>query len=200
VPYRKWFLSSCGTRRARFRFNSQISDPKLIPVGNPQGSPLSPYLFGLYVSSITGPDRISIDTPSTSRLLAGYVDDFVLSIAARTQAQLEKFAKISFEELVEREERIQLSFSTRKWRTSHQVHGVTWAAAEGMEVTKAVRVLGYWWENGKVGRYPWNHWMNRARHAVHVIRSASTVHNIGPKTRPLQRLLTACVRRKRYMA
>jgi hypothetical protein len=113
AAYRKWVFSWCAGRRARYRFNGRTSDLFFIPTGIPQGSPLSPYLFGMYVASINGQDALGIDSPSHMRLVLSYVDDFVLFLAARTERNLEKLAKDSFGELKDRAGALGLSFAGR---------------------------------------------------------------------------------------
>jgi hypothetical protein len=192
--YRSWLLSWCTGRRGRYRFNGRTSEPRDIPSGIPQGSPLSPYLFAIYVAGISGQDMLEIDTPGTMRIVLSYVDDFVLLLASRTEKALEKLTNESFGILVDRARERDMTFAPRKSKLSHQGRKATWTTEGGIAIQEELRVLGYWWANGGVGRPHLDHWLSRAGQTTHLIRAA-TSRGVGcPKVRPLQRLVTACVR------
>jgi hypothetical protein len=70
----------------------------------------------MYVASINGQDALSIDTPSTIRLVLSYVDDFVCFMAARTEAKPQEWATSTFTEIEDRAKAIGHSFAARKRR------------------------------------------------------------------------------------
>ena len=75
-----WVRRWARNRVIRFRFNGRISKPYFVNRGVPQGSPLSPFLFGVYVADIVEPClRYS---PSVRTVVSSYVDDGVILVAS----------------------------------------------------------------------------------------------------------------------
>jgi len=75
-----WVRRWAGRRVIRFRFNGRISKPYFVNCGIPQGSPLSPFLFGTYVADIFEP-RLRY-SPSVRTVVSSYVDDGVILVAS----------------------------------------------------------------------------------------------------------------------
>jgi len=75
-----WIGRWCCSRTVRFRFNGRVSRDYGIERGVPQGSPLSPFLFGAYVADVLAP-RIRYG-PSVRTIVSSYVDDGVIAVAA----------------------------------------------------------------------------------------------------------------------
>ena len=75
-----WVRRWASNRVVRFRFNGRISKPYFVNRGVPQGSPLSPFVFGVYVSDIFEP-RLRY-SPSVRALVSSYVDDGVILVAS----------------------------------------------------------------------------------------------------------------------
>jgi len=75
-----WVRRWAGNRVVRLRFNGRVSKPYFVNCGIPQGSPLSPFLFGAYVADIFEPPlRYS---PSVRTVVSSYVDDGVILVAS----------------------------------------------------------------------------------------------------------------------
>lgn len=81
-----WVRRWAKNRRVRFRFNGRVSKIYHLNKGIPQGSPLSPFLFGAYIADIFTP-RMRYG-PSLHQLVVSYVDDAAIMVAAdsRTMA------------------------------------------------------------------------------------------------------------------
>src|SRR5205807_2226025 len=75
---RRW--TTC--RSLRFRFNGRVSKLYHVSKGVPQGSLLSPFLFGAYVADVFTP-RMRY-SPGVHQLIVSYVDDGVIMVAARS--------------------------------------------------------------------------------------------------------------------
>jgi len=67
----------------RFRFNGRISKPYFVNCGIPQGYPLSPFLFGAYVTDIFEP-RLRY-CPSVRTVVSSYVDDGVILVTSHSR-------------------------------------------------------------------------------------------------------------------
>ena len=70
----RWLRSWLADRRACVRWNDTLSRPRCMSAGVPQGSPLSPLLFDLFVADL--PDAIRATSPSVD--IIQYADDVTL--------------------------------------------------------------------------------------------------------------------------
>jgi ribonuclease HI len=73
----RWLRSFLRDRRARVRWNEDLSRWRTVKEGVPQGSPLSPLLFLLYVASL--PEAIMAAAPGVVTI--EFADDFTLKVA-----------------------------------------------------------------------------------------------------------------------
>ena len=77
-----WIGRWCEDRVVRFRFNGCISHDYTVLQGVPQGSPLSPFLFGAYVADVMTPWlRYG---PAVRMVVVSYVDDTVIAVTANS--------------------------------------------------------------------------------------------------------------------
>jgi len=80
--YVHWVRHWASQRMVRFRFNGLISRSFCLSWGIPQGSPLSPFLFGVYIADIFRP-RLKV-SPSIRSLVVSYVDDGGIMVAGES--------------------------------------------------------------------------------------------------------------------
>jgi len=78
----RWIRHWASQRTVTFRFNGHVSRDFHLSRGIPQGSPLSPFLFGAYVADIFRP--CLRHSPSIRSFMVSYVDDGVIAVAADT--------------------------------------------------------------------------------------------------------------------
>ena len=74
----RWVHSFTSERQSRLMFNGRVSDPVALRAGVPQGSPLSPILFVLYITSLY--QALQKDN---SLAIIGFADDTNILTASR---------------------------------------------------------------------------------------------------------------------
>jgi len=141
-----WVSSFLGERSCTLIFQGAPGTPAPVNVGAPQGSPISPLLFLLYVS----PLHFSIPRG----LMISYVDDFALTVASRSDRGNIRRLQMIFDRLEAKAARLGVSFSVQKtelidWRTPSQRHSPKCASpiqikGELFHRQDSVRWLGYW--------------------------------------------------------
>jgi len=75
-----------SNRKARFRFNRLVSKEFHLSKDIPQGSPLSPFLFRVYVADIFRP-RLKY-TPVVRSFVSSYGDDSLIAVAGDSMAMV----------------------------------------------------------------------------------------------------------------
>jgi len=140
-----WVSSFLSERTCTLVFQGSPNLSSPVSVGTPQGSPISPLLFLLYVS----PLHMSIPRGQ----MVSYVDDFSITVASLSRrGHIRKLQRL-FNKVAARGRDIGVSFSVPKtelihWRTPSQGSPPSMAPIEldghRFQPSKVVRWLGYW--------------------------------------------------------
>ena len=140
-----WVVSFLGERSCTLIFHGAPGTPAPVNVGAPQGSPISPLLFLLYVA----PLHFRIPRG----LMISYVDDFALTVASLSYHGNIRRLQELFEKLERKASRLGVSFSVAKtelihWRNPSQRHSPKYVAPIQIKVevfhpSNSVRWLGY---------------------------------------------------------
>jgi len=140
----RWVWRWAWRRRLSLWFNGRQSRPYYTFRGVPQGSPLSPCLFGFYVADIFR-CRLTY-TPSRRQMVASYVDDGVILVAADTHRMATDLMVETWQDCSRVAEGSNMSFSLIK--TKRIGFGdVRWEPLRigGMDIVASgsLRVLGF---------------------------------------------------------
>ena len=140
--YTHWIRHWASNRIMQFRPNNRL-DPQKYTSNNgiPQGSPLSPFLFGAYIKSLMDPRLLT--SPDHTRLVISYVDDALICISADSRQAVESLARSTWASLNAEANDLGMSFAENKTSTLHD-RLEDWGI--GSTVNK-LRFLGYWLEN-----------------------------------------------------
>jgi len=157
-----WIRHWATQRRIQFRFNGRISREYTLSKGIPQGSPLSPFLFGVYVADIFRP-RLQV-SPSCRSMVGSYVDDGLIGVAGDSVRMVKNRLEEVFRGCVETAEGRGMGFSglKTKWIGFGQ-HDWGMLELNGVEVENEddLRVLGMRFaKDGKMGRHV-DYWLKR---------------------------------------
>ena len=194
LPYSviAWTRSFLEGRQLRLNFDGQMEETQPIETGVPQGSPISPILFLIYIRdlfpklegvvALSYIDDIALATESTSlRKNARVLQKEVKRITALGDKQAIQF-DLAKTEL--------LHFSTAK---GHQDYGITTPAGELVKPSStAVRWLGIWFDNHLTFTH---HIKTRAAQALSSFHRMERLANLnsGLTARSLRQIYKACV-------
>jgi len=141
-----WVSSFLSERSCTLVFQGAPGTQAPINVGAPQGSPISPLLFLLYVA----PLHFAIP----QGLMISYVDDFALTVASLSYRGNIRRLQVLFDKLEGKASRLGVSFSVAKtelihWRTPSQRHCPKCVSPIHIKGDlfypgNSVRWLGYW--------------------------------------------------------
>lgn len=81
LPLQKWVVSFLRNRTARLTFNGDTEEMSPVSTGIPQGSPMSPILFLLYLPPLY--DKLEKKHPEA--ICASYIDDVSILVVAKSE-------------------------------------------------------------------------------------------------------------------
>lgn len=187
----RWTKSFLEQRRIQLSFDGQIEETTEVETGVPQGSPISPILFLIYIRDLF--TDIKTVTPLS------YIDDIALLTASTS---LQKNAKILEKEvklLTKRGAEQAIEFDLAKTELLHFAKGkgkdssLTLPSGELIKpAKKAVRWLGIWFDSHLTFK---EHIQIRASKALASFYRMNRLANIGNglSTRSLRTLYLSCV-------
>ena len=140
-----WIRRWAQRRTIRLRFNGRISKEYYTNRGVPQGSPLAPYLFGIYLTDVFSP-RIQTRINMTS-MVSSYVDDGTIVVASNSVPGAKEQLEVIYKRCNEIASNRGMGFSPSKtvWMGigGRDKWGKLKLEDEEVESVEKIRVLGY---------------------------------------------------------
>ena len=170
--YGEWIYNWTQNRKINFRFNGQ-TDGRMFTTnrGLPQGSPLSPYLFGGYVKQIVTEDTRFLKNV----FIISYVDDILICIRGKDQKEMEDIGRAAWQRINERAGERGMSFAENKTKT--WTNTGTWTIGTRI---KELRFLGYWYTAGTTSTEKHTkHWLTKANYAYNQLRALTQRYETG---------------------
>ena len=133
-----WICHWASDRGMKFCPNHRL-DPCQYTSNNgiPQGSPLSPFLFGAYFKPLMDP-RLDV-SPDHSRIMISCVNDVLICVSTTTRQAVESIVRSTWASLNSDAHLLGMTFTENKTKTVHD-HIENWAI--GTSINK-LRFLGY---------------------------------------------------------
>jgi hypothetical protein len=186
-------------RRVRVRLEGATTDFNLVACGTPQGSPLSPVLYMLYLAELLNADP---------RLRFGYADDICLYRASFSlQENVELLAR-DVQEIIEWGDHNKIFFAPEKLEMIHLTTkkgglAPTLKVNDNLEITPittapkpgqhpALRWLGVWFDRKMRFQRHVSERVSKARQVAQHIRNLGRTKD-GPPASSLRKAVTTCV-------
>jgi len=170
-----WVSSFLSERTCPLLFQGTPPLSSPVSVGTPQGSPISPLLFILYVS----PYHMAIP----KGLMVSYVDDFSITVASPSHRGNIRRLQSLFNRIASRGRGIGVSFSVPKtelihWRTPSPRSPPSMAPIELeghlFQPSKVVRWLGYWFTRAINTTHHFRHSLSLAQAIFYFVKCLSS--------------------------
>ena len=193
--YSEWIYNWSTNRVISFRFNVKTDGREYVTnSGIPQGSPLSPYLFGAYVKKIMYSDGQMKEKDGF--LLISYVDDLVICIKGRTEEEMEEKTGAAWAEVNRRATSRGMSFAENKTKTWHGGRSGSYPNWSIEKTSLKIRILGYWIKDHRSETFEKHvqHWLTKANYAYNRLGALTQRSDKGLKTIPTLRILHSVVR------
>ena len=146
----KWIRRWTKGRSIHLRFNGKVSKEYQLNKGVPQGSALSPFLFGVYVADMFR-SRICCRI-DLRRMVSSYVDDGVILVSTENKRKTKHQPVECFEDCKKIAKERGMDFSEKKLDWMGIGKG-DWGKLEmggiGLNMVKEIRILGYRIDNNR---------------------------------------------------
>ena len=170
-----WITSFLSERSCTLVFQGAPGTRTPVEVGTPQGSPISPLLFLIYVAPL--------HSTTPRGVMLSYVDDFALTVASPSYRTNIRRLQGLFRTLTKRGDHLEVKFSTPKtelihWRTPSQRSPPSQAplTLDGLIFRPAgvVRWLGYWLSPALNSQHHFSHRVSLAQASFSFVKRLSS--------------------------
>ena len=139
-----WVKSFLCNRKLRLAFNGEVENFRSIDTGIPQGSPISPILFLIYIKNLFKSKAVKF---------LSYIDDICLTTASTTMAKNTHILQREVSQLFRLGEQNAIQFDLTKTEMMHfsgskqtKKHNLILPGGEIVQPKKLVRWLGVWFD------------------------------------------------------
>jgi ribonuclease HI len=185
-----WVKSFLEDRTLRLSFDGETEDFSQIATGIPQGSPISPILFLIYIRDL-------FNTKKAVTFIS-YIDDISISTASKSLKSNTKILKEVVNQIVNLGKKKAIQFDLAKTeiihfqRTKKVLPDLHLPSGDIKEATKCTKWLGIWFDNTLSFKKHIQVRVNQARQAFHrLMRLANTERGLSPLA--VRQIYMACV-------